>query len=97
MMALKSKRESLAGTIFTGFLFLGMGAGFFTGFFLPGLFWGMGIGFIAAGIIRFTLLDDGVPPSFERGSHVATRRTTPEAAASPDSDFEDYLFEERDV
>lgn len=91
----KSKRDSLAGTLFAGFLFLGMGAGFFTGYFLPGLFWGMGIGFIATGIIRFTLPDDDRTWSDQPPRRSATPPRT-HNVASDEQDYEDYLFEERE-
>ena len=46
------EKNKVAGTIFVGCLFLGMGIGFLTGHLVPGLFIGMGVGFIAGAVYR---------------------------------------------
>lgn len=84
-MAHKSKRESLAGTFFAGFLFLGMGVGFFTGHLVTGLFVGMGMGFLIMGVIRYMLPDDGAAQA------VGVSEFEDDADAP---DFDSYLFED---
>ena len=49
---MKSKKEEKKGeNIFVGFMFLGMGLGYFLDNFLVGMFIGMGLGFIAKAFI----------------------------------------------
>ena len=49
---MKNKKEEKKGeNIFVGFMFLGMGLGYFLDNFLVGMFIGMGLGFIAKAFI----------------------------------------------
>ena len=49
---MKNKKEDKRGeNIFVGFMFLGMGLGYFLDNFLVGMFIGMGLGFIAKAFI----------------------------------------------
>ena len=45
------KEEKKSENIFVGFMFLGMGLGYFLDNFLVGMFIGMGLGFIAKAFI----------------------------------------------
>ena len=49
---MKNKKEEKKGeNIFVGFMFIGMGLGYFLDNFLVGMFIGMGLGFIAKAFI----------------------------------------------
>lgn len=50
--------KEIGGTAFVASMFVGMGAGFFTGNFLPGMFIGMGIGFAFQAIINLKARDE---------------------------------------
>lgn len=55
----KTKNTStVAGLVFTGCMFIGMGLGFYFNEIVIGLFIGMGTGFIAMGII-YALMKQG--------------------------------------
>ena len=42
------EKNKIAGTVFVGCMFLGMGIGFFIGKLVAGMFIGMGVGFLAS-------------------------------------------------
>ena len=42
---------TIGGIVFTGFMLIGMGFGFYYEQIVPGLFIGMGTGFVAMGIV----------------------------------------------
>lgn len=48
------EKNKIAGALFVGCLFIGMGIGFFLGKLLPGMFIGMGIGFLTSAAYRAT-------------------------------------------
>ena len=50
--------EKIGGTAFVACMFVGMGMGWFTGYFLPGMFIGMGIGFAFQAIINLKARDE---------------------------------------
>lgn len=46
----KNLGATIGGIVFTGFMFIGMGLGFYYGQLLPGIFIGMGAGFVGMAI-----------------------------------------------
>jgi len=48
------KENINSGTLIAGALFIGMGIGYLTGYFIPGMFLGLGTGFVLNAIIRMT-------------------------------------------
>jgi len=46
------KENISSGTLIAGAMFIGMGIGYLTGYFIPGMFLGMGTGFVLNAIIR---------------------------------------------
>jgi hypothetical protein len=47
----KKLTSTIAGVVFVGFMFIGLGIGFILGAILAGILLGMGAGFLAMGIV----------------------------------------------
>lgn len=46
------EKNKITGVLFSGCMFIGMGAGFLTGHLVPYMFIGMGVGFLASAAYR---------------------------------------------